>query len=108
MLRFADGFETPMLWSARQGLLEIAPGWVGFVNAVSPDGSTAGGGNYDQASAFLWDDKDGAAGLVELIERLDAQYGTHLMDFFAGAGRPVHDHRHFGRQQAHRRHRRPR
>ena len=74
------------MWRAGQGLIQVAPGWVGFVNAVSPDGSLAGGGNYDAGSAFLWGEDDGATALPQLIERLDAQYGTHLRQFFTSAG----------------------
>jgi len=84
-----DNYVTPGIWLAQGIILEIAPSVIGYTKCVSPDGSMAGGGNGDEAAAFIWDMQVGFQNLMLHLRALDHELGTHYLDAFATTGGPA-------------------
>jgi len=86
----AGGWVTPALWTAEAGIRLLAPGIVGRVWCVSPDGTWAGGGNGDGGTAFIWNPDVGFQNLLVYIEQLDELNGTDVQSTFVEVGYPAH------------------
>ena len=84
-----DNYVTPGIWLAQGIILEIAPSVIGYTKCVSPDGSMAGGGNGDEAAAFIWDIQVGFQNLMLHLRALDQELGTQYLDAFAVTGGPA-------------------
>ncbi len=84
-----DNYVTPGIWLAQGSLLEIAPSVIGYTKCVSPDGSMAGGGNGDEAAAFIWDMQVGFQNLMLRLRSLDNELGTQYLHAFATTGTPA-------------------
>lgn len=82
------GWSIPALWTSATGLLILDDGAPGAAMCVSPDGTWAGGGNYDAGTAFVWNASFGLMNLVVYLQQLDWTLGTNLYEQFEEAGLP--------------------
>ena len=76
----------PSVWMPGSGVLQIAPGVVGYAKAASPHGTLAGGGNDDAGTGFLWNPEAGYQNMVVTLQQYDEVHGTHFMDVFDESG----------------------
>lgn len=82
------GWSIPALWTSATGILILTDNTLGAAMCVSPDGTWAGGGNYDAGTAFVWNAELGFTNLTVYLQQMDWMLGTNLYEAFVAAGLP--------------------